>query len=191
MSDEVSFDTKGIEKMIKALNKIGVSPQKAVNKAASKAITPVKRAIKSGDVPVGPSGNLKRAIVRKGEKSRYRGKKVYEVTFDRKMNDLLQKPIKNPGIYGGKSPKAYYPASQEYGFLVRAPGEGYLYKQGIKGSNQFRKKWKWAYRMPSRKIEGKYFMKKGAASAEPEAKKIMVNTLEKELDKLWQEAKHN
>ena len=163
---EVDFDLGGIEVMVKALNKIEKSPQKAVTKAASKAITLVKRAIKSGIVPVGETGNLKRAIIRKGERSRKRGKKVYDVTFDSAYNDVLQKPIKNPGEAGGKNAKAYYPASQEYGYLTRSKGNGLSYVPGL------------------------HYMRAGAESSAPEAKKIMINTLGKELDKLWQEAAH-
>jgi hypothetical protein len=162
----VTFDTKDVERTIKMLNKAGKSPQKAVTKAASKAITPVNRAIKYGAVPVGETGNLKRAITRKAEKSRRRGKKAYEVTFDAKYNAVLQKPIKNPGEAGGKNDHAYYPASQEYGFLTRSKGGGYSYVPGL------------------------HFMREGAENAEPQAKTIMVDTLEKELDKLWKEATH-
>lgn len=167
MSDcRADFDLTGAIKLVKALDKMGKSPQKAVTKAASKAITPVKRAIKYGTVPVGETGNLKRAITRKAEKSRRRGKKIYEVTFDKKYNSVLQKPIKNPGEAGGKNDRAYYPASQEYGFLTRSKGGGYSYVPGL------------------------HFMREGAENAEQQAKTIMVDTLEKELDKLWKEATH-
>ena len=162
---DVSFDTKGIVKMVKMLDKAGKSPQKAITRAASKGITPVKRAVK-GVVPVGETGNLKRAITRKAERTRTRGKKVYEVTFDKAYNDVLQKPIIHPGVAGGKSDKAYYPASQEYGFLTRSKGNGYSY------------------------IPGLHFMRQGAEQAETQSKRIMIETMEKELDKLWQEAQH-
>lgn len=161
----VSFDLKGIKKLVKMLDKAGKSPQKAVTRAASKGITPVKRAVRS-IAPVDETGNLKRAITRKAERSRARGKKVYEVTFDRSYNDVLQKPIKNPGVAGGKSDKAYYPASQEYGFLTRSKGNGYSY------------------------VPGQKYMRKGAEQSEAQSKQIMIDTMEKELDKLWQEAQH-
>ncbi len=165
---EVTFDTRGLVKMVKALDKMGKSPQKAVTKAASKGITPVRRAIKYGTVPV-ETGTLKRAIIRKAEKSRARGKKVYEVTFDPAYNDVLQKPVKNPGAAGSRTTKgghAYYPASQEYGYLTRSKGGGYSYVPGL------------------------HFMRQGAEQAEPEAKQIMIDTMGKELDKQWQEAQH-
>lgn len=167
----LTFDTKGIEVMIKALNKIDQSPQKAVNKATSKANLLVKRTIK-GEAPVGPpphGGTLKRNIVTKTEKNHgVKGKKVREVTFKggAEANALLQRPIKIPGTLGGKNPKAYYPASQEYGFLARRKGGGVQY------------------------IEGRYFMRDAAEQASPQAKETMINVMETELDKLWKEASH-
>ena len=219
MSDcRADFDLTGAIKLVKALDKMGKSPQKAVTKAASKAITPVKRAIKNGTVPVGKTGTLKRAITRKAEKSRFRGKKIYVVTFDRKYNTVLQKPIDRPGIYGGKSPKAYYPASQEYGFLTRKKGgEGMEYRYGRSfhkcsddlgawyerfrddESRSFKIVRETRHRImgvesvqgiENRKVEGQRYMRKGAEASEDQAKRIMVETMEKELDKLWKEATH-
>lgn len=167
----LTFDTKGVEVMIKALNKIDKSPQKAVNKATSKANLIVKRTVK-GQAPVGPpphGGTLKRSIVTKAEKNHgVKGKKVREVTFKggAETNALLQRPIKNPGALGGKNSKAYYPASQEYGFLARAPGGGVQY------------------------VEGRYFMRDAAEQAAPQAKETMIKVMETELDKLWKEAAH-
>lgn len=167
----LTFDTKGVEVMIRALNKIDKSPQKAVNKATSKANLIVKRAVK-GKVPVGPpphGGTLKKNIVAKSEKNHgVRGKKVRQVTFKggAEANALLQRPIKNPGALGGKNPKAYYPASQEYGFIARAPGGGTQY------------------------VEGRYFMRDAAEEASPQAKQTMIDVMETELDKLWKEAAH-
>ena len=160
----IDFDIKDVERMIRMLNKLGKSPQKAVNRAASKGGTIVKRAIRQGTVPVGETGNLKKAIIRKAEHSKLRGKKVYEVTFDKKYNDVLQKPIKNPGEAGGKSEHAYYPASQEYGFLTRSKGNGVTY------------------------VPGYHFMRKGAEQAAPEATKAMINKAMEELEKIWTEA---
>lgn len=163
----VEFDTTGITVMIEALNKINKSPQKAVNKATSKANLIVKRTVK-GEVPE-KTGTLKRNIVTKAEKNRgVKGKKVRQVTFKggAEANAQLQKPIQNPGALGGKNKKAYYPASQEYGFLARAPGGGVQY------------------------VEGRHFMREGAEQASPTAKKTMIDVMEKELEKLWQEAAH-
>lgn len=163
----LTFDTTGVQVMIRAMNKIDKSPQKAVNKATSKANLIVKRAVK-GRVPV-KTGTLKRNIVTKSEKNHgIKGKKVRQVTFKggAEANAQLQKPIKNPGALGGKNKKAYYPASQEYGFLARAPGGGVQY------------------------VDGLYFMRDAAEQVSPQAKQTMIDVMETELDKLWKEAQH-
>ena len=110
------------------------------------------------------TGTLKRNIVTKTERSRTKGKKVRETTFrgGEESNALLQRPIKNPGVLGGSSQKAYYPASQEYGFLAKAPDGGVQY------------------------IPGKHYMRRGAETASEPAKKAMIETMTKELDKIWQ-----
>ena len=158
----IDFDHKDLVRMYKTLDKVGASPQKALNKGTSKAAMIVKRTVK-GVTPV-KTGTLKRNIITKTERSSRRGKKVRETTFrgGDEANALLQRPIKNPGVLGGANPKAYYPASQEYGFLARAPGGGVQY------------------------IEGKYFMRAGAESASAPAKEAMIETMTKELDKIWQ-----
>ena len=191
---EIEFDMTGIEKMVKALERMDKSPQKAVTKAAREAIKPVMREIKQGTVPVGKpprgTGNLRKAITRKAERSKFRGKKVYEVTLNKRYNDVLQKPIKNPGLLGGKSPHAYYPASIEYGFLTRAPGAGYQYRKRLRGSNQYVEKTTMAFQLPSRKVEGQHYMREGAENARAEAQKIMIKSLEEMLQKLIEEASH-
>lgn len=159
----IDFEHRDLVKMYRTLDKVGASPQKALNKGTSKAAVIVKRTIK-GIVPV-KTGTLKRNIVTKTEHSSRRGKKVRETTFKggTEANALLQKPIQHPGILGGKSKKAYYPASQEYGFLARAPGGGIQY------------------------VEGKHFMLHGAEAASGSAKEAMIETMTKELDKIWTE----
>ena len=159
----IDFEYKDLVAMYKTLDKVGSSPQKALNKGTSKAAMIVKRTVK-GVAPV-RTGTLKRNIVTKTERSRLKGKKVRETTFrgGEEANALLQKPIKNPGILGGSSPKAYYPASMEYGFLARAPGGGVQY------------------------IEGRHFLLAGAEAASAPAKEAMIETMTKELDRIWQE----
>jgi hypothetical protein len=71
------------------------------------------------------TGNLKRALKLVPEKTRKRGKKVFEVSFDRSFNDVFVKMSAD-----GK--RSYYPASQEYGYFAvngrYIPGFGYLRK---------------------------------------------------------------
>lgn len=158
----IDFEHRDLVMMYRTLERVGKSPQKALNKGTSKAAMIVKRSVR-GVVPV-RTGTMKRNIVTKTERSRSNGKKVRETTFrgGEEANAQLQRPIKNPGVLGGSSKKAYYPASQEYGFLGRAPGGGVQY------------------------IPGKHFLRRGAETASESAKKAMIDTMTKELDRIWQ-----
>lgn len=159
----VWFKETGMKAVIDRLAATGQLPQKAVTKAAGKGANVTRKAVK-GEVPVGETGNLKRSIIRHGERSRLRGKKVYDVYFDPGMNELLQKPVKNPGAAGSKATKnghAYYPASMEFGFLTRSKGGGLSY------------------------VPGYHFMRQGAEESSAAAKETMTQTLIAELDKTW------
>lgn len=153
------FYWEDMKKFQQTLDKVGKLPQRVVTKAAGKGRTVVRKAIR-GQVPV-DTGTLKRGIVSKGERSHTKGKKVYELCFDPALNDVFQRPIMNPGEAGGKSPKAYYPASMEYGFLTRSKGGGLSY------------------------VPGYHFMRKAAQQSEAEAKQIMIRTATSELEKEW------
>ena len=69
------------------------------------------------------TGELSNGIILKGEKTRRKGKKVYQVTMNPAMNDIFVKTTKDGKRY-------YYPASMEYGFITRdggySPGFHYL-----------------------------------------------------------------
>lgn len=156
---KITFYLEDIPKLNRALARVEKIPQKAVTKAAGKGATVVRKAVR-GIVPV-DTGALKRGIVRKGERSRTKGKKVYDLIFDPSMNDVFQKPIKNPGAAGGKSDHAYYPASMEYGFLTRSKGGGLSY------------------------VPGYHFMRKAAESSEFTAKQATIKAFTAELDKEW------
>jgi len=159
----VWFKETGTKAVIDRLAATGQLPQKAVTKVAGKGANVTRKAVK-GEVPVGETGNLKRSIIRHGEHSRIRGKKVYDVYFDPGMNELLQKPVKNPGAAGSKTTKnghAYYPASMEFGFLTRSKGGGLSY------------------------VPGYHFMRQGAEESSAAAKETMTQTLIAEIDKTW------
>ncbi len=129
---EVEFDLTGCIKLVKALDKMGVDAEPAANRAAQAAVKIVKRAVRS-EAPVAKKhgGTLKKSIGQKKERTKFPSKRVYDVRFSPKYGYVLQKAIKRPGIYGGKNTKAYYPASQEYGFLTRKKGgSGMVYEYG-------------------------------------------------------------
>lgn len=107
----LSFGVTGISALNRDLKKLGKVPQKHVTSSAKKGMNLVLRGAKS-NAPV-DTGDLKRGIILSGEKSKYKGKKVYRIIFDPAMNDIFQKKNAEGKITG------YYPISQEYGFFAR------------------------------------------------------------------------
>lgn len=171
MRATITFDAKDIKRFEKTCKTLGEKTAlKAAKKAAQKGSNVVGKAIRS-NAPVGETGQLKKGFKKKLEKSKYQGKYVYDYAMDSAKNSIFQKPIKNPGILGGKSKSGYYPASIEYGFLAKAPGSGYYFTPGTK--------------LKAQKIEGTHFTKEAAADAEPAATAEMKRVLNEELDKEW------
>ena len=56
---------------------------------------------------------MRKGLILVAEKSRAKGKKVFQVVFDRNKNDIFQ-TFNAKGIQNG-----YYPASQEYGYFAK------------------------------------------------------------------------
>jgi HK97 gp10 family phage protein len=106
-----TFKIEGMDKLKKDLEKLGKVPQKHVTTAAKKGMNPVLKEAKA-NAPY-DTGNLKKGMILKGEKSRYKGKKVFDVIFDDSMNDIFQKKNAEGEVIG------YYPVSQEYGFFTK------------------------------------------------------------------------
>ena len=95
----VTFDTRELKAFQLTIQRMGGIPTKVATKAASKGATVVRREVRSR-IPVGETGELKRGIKRKGERSRIKGKKVYDLMFDPAKNSIFQKPVKHPGFVG-------------------------------------------------------------------------------------------
>lgn len=101
---------EGMDDLKKSIKKLGALPQKCVTSSAKKGAQIWLKAVKA-NAPV-DEGDLKKGIVLKGERTKKKGKKMYQVTFDSSMSDVFVKTSKD-----GK--RSYYPASQEYGFFMR------------------------------------------------------------------------
>jgi len=137
----------GLHKLEQTLKQLEKVPQRIVTKSSRKGASVVYKQAKK-DAPV-DQGNLKKGIKIVAEKTRTKGKKVYQITMNRQMNNVFVKQSST-----GK--RAYYPASQEYGFFTKngryIPGFNYL-----RGSN---------------------------ASKRQEAQQIIVKTAQAEVDKI-------
>lgn len=165
MAGEVNFnlDDAEIRSFENALKGIGDLPNRVVNSAVSKAVTPIARAIRKA-APVGKTKQLRKGITRKREKTRVqRGKVVYQLRFDPAKNDVFQKPIKNPGARGGNAKKAtgYYPASMEYGYFTGDGNGGY------------------------KKVPGLHFMRDAADAGAASFRENVTNNMMAGIEKEW------
>lgn len=108
---KASFKIEGMDKLLKDIDRLGKTPQKFVTPAARKGMSKVLNDAKA-NAPF-DTGNLKKGIKLAGERSQYKGKKVYRVVFDKNMNDVFKKKNKDGEITG------YYPVSMEYGYFTK------------------------------------------------------------------------
>lgn len=104
------FSVKGIDRLMKDLKKLEKMPQVAVNRAARLGAQVAFKHAKM-NAPM-DSGDMRKGLVMKGEKRTKKGKKVYFISYSKSMNDQFVKD------YAGGKKRAYYPASQEWGFTV-------------------------------------------------------------------------
>lgn len=130
-----NFKVEGMEEAIKMIRDVGELPQKCVTKAAKKGIQIAKKDAKGGGW-VDQTGYLRKGIKEKAEKTRIKGKKVYDLWPDPSMNDVFVKVSK-------KGKRAYYPASIEHGFKTKSggyvPGFKFLYNALTNNKNQIEK----------------------------------------------------
>lgn len=109
----VDFKIEGMKELERTIKELGKLPQKCVTPAAKKGNRIALLAARA-NAPW-RFGDLANGIVQKGERTRKRGKKVYQVVMDKNKNDIFVKTTKDGKRY-------YYPASMEYGFITRNGG---------------------------------------------------------------------
>ena len=131
----LTFRIEGMKQLEKSLKKLGEVPQKHVTTSARKGMNIVLKDAKA-NAPV-DTGNLKRGMKLKGERSKQKGKKVYRIVFDSAMNDIFQKKDSSGKVI------AYYPISQEYGFFAKngryIPGYRFLHNSLQNNSREMEK----------------------------------------------------
>jgi len=113
-------DIIGLRELERSFRQLGRIPQTVATQAARAGGSVARKAAKK-NAPV-DTGELKHGIIMKKERKTKPGKAVYDIMMDPAMNDVFVKESKE-----GK--RAYYPASQEYGFLTANGGyvPGYRY----------------------------------------------------------------
>lgn len=120
---------EGMKEFEKMLKKLGKVPQTVATRSARSGATIALRAARR-KAP-NDSGMLKKGLVLKREKTRIKGKAVYQVTINPQMNDVFVKTSK-------EGTRSYYPASQEYGFMTKDGGyiPGYRYLRSSLDDNK-------------------------------------------------------
>ena len=126
---------EGMKELNKSLKRLGETPQKHVTSSVRKGMNISFKDAKA-KAPI-ETGELKGGIKMIGEKSRIKGKKVYQIVFDRAKNDVFQKKNEEGKVTG------YYPASMEYGFFAKngryIPGYHFLKKALEENSSKVQK----------------------------------------------------
>lgn len=152
---------EGLEQLQRQFDRLGNKfPKKGLTKAAKLGSDPILRDVRAA-APVSKKatkGTLKRSVYRKMEKGKRRTKSVYRVWFNPKFVTIFKgKKIVRVGLYGGQSDYGYYPMSVEYGFL------------GPKGHQEG---------------PNAHFVSKALDKNRNSSLQIVVDTLNKEIDKL-------
>lgn len=104
-----TWEIDGMKELERSIKKLGKVPQTVATKSARAGAQIALKAARTM-APV-DTGELRSGIILRGERTRIRGKKVYDVMMDPAKNHIFVKISKD-----GK--RSYYPASQEYGFLT-------------------------------------------------------------------------
>ena len=132
---KINFKIEGMEQLQKSFKKIGEVPQKHVTSSSRKAMNVVLKSSRA-NAPY-YEGYLEKGMKLKGERSKAKGKKVYQVIFDPEMNHIFQKPNKEGKI------TAYYPISQEYGFFAKdgryIPGYRFIHDSLVDNTKKIEK----------------------------------------------------
>lgn len=147
----VEMDTRDIRDLELTAKAIGGVTKKQLTPAIRKAMKPVLQAAR--DVAPVDTGALRKGIILKSEKNKPPLKKVFQVTLDKKKNDVFVKGLDADG----EGKRAYYPASQEYGFKKKGGG----------------------------KVPGKHFLKKAAEQQEDKLPDAITDELMWQIQKEW------
>src|SRR4051812_8215354 len=111
-----SARVEGLEELESQFGRIGKMPKKYLTRATKEGMAgPLADA--KANAAVGETGILKRSIVRKMETPNKRNKTVYRLMYSPKYTDHFLKDT--TGVYGGKTPKAFYPNSVEFGYKTK------------------------------------------------------------------------
>lgn len=161
-------ELEGFESLCDAFGNIAQTlPGKELTKAVKKGAPMVQKAIMTAAPK--KTGTLRGGIILHRERNRQKGKVVYDIMMDPEKNAVFQKLIENP--VRSKTPYAYYPASQEYGFFTRRSDGGMTYTRAS------------GDKISLDKVPGKHFMRVGAEVTGETAKNAIAGSLLESIEK--------
>jgi hypothetical protein len=109
-------EIEGLIELEAQFERVGKMPKKYLTRSAKAGMKgPLTDA--RANAPVGETGILKKSIKQKMETPNKRNKSVYRLAYSTQYTDHFRKPT--TGVYGGKTPYAYYPSSVEYGYKTK------------------------------------------------------------------------
>lgn len=109
----INFEIEGMRELVDSIERMGKVPQKCVTAAARQGANVALRAARM--LAPKDSGALKKGLTVKKERSRTKGKAVFDVVPSAKKNSIF---VKESG-----AKRYYYPASMEFGFRGKKSGE--------------------------------------------------------------------
>lgn len=110
------FSIEGLNELRAQFKRVGKLPRRVLTNSAKEGMKAPLADAKAG-MPVGETGLLKKGLKRVLETPNKRKKAIYRMVWNPKYIDFYLKD--SSGAYGGKTPKAYYPHSIEYGFKTK------------------------------------------------------------------------
>lgn len=115
---------EGLNKLIKDISKLDKMPQKQITKGVRRGTNVILKEARARAPKL--TGKLRRKLTLKPEKSKKRGKKVMQVTFQSVEKFPEAVKITKDGT------RYYYPSSQNFGFKTRDGGkvEGLHFLEG-------------------------------------------------------------
>lgn len=103
----------GLDKLIKDINKLEKMPSREISKGTRRGANVILKEARARASVRKKTGKMSKKLTLKSERSRKRGKKVFQVTYQKE--DKFPEAVKI--TKDGK--RYYYPASQNFGFSTK------------------------------------------------------------------------
>lgn len=144
---------EGLNDLERQFARVGKFPKKYLTKAGREGMNPILTQAKLNASKYVKTGIMRKSISKKMETPNKRNKGVYFLRFNPNSTDHFLKDT--TGVYGGKTPKAYYPHSVEYGYKAK------------KG-----------------KVEGKYFITSAIQAHQEKSLQIITDSINQSINNL-------